>query len=129
MAGKIFSGKGFLLVTGASQGIWQKIAEVLSSTLNNGSQVLLLARNAVKLKVIHNAEYVGDVSQPTAQMIHFDIWKKYYDPNVFAEENSDINVLNYSPGHVETDMLATISNNVGDQEIASRGCIPRDEIK
>ncbi|KAL7298256.1 hypothetical protein TKK_0009242 [Trichogramma kaykai] len=218
MAGKIFSGKVFLLVTGASQGIGQKIAEVLSSNLDNGSQVLLLARNAEKLKetsnklpknlsvkyesvdlsvakadqlkdivlkslgakkpeefdqlvVIHNAGSVGDVSQPTTQMIDFDIWRKYYDLNVFspavlngvlmhifntekikknvinitslcgitpfksigyyctgkaaremffkvfAEENPDINVLNYSPGPVETDMLATISNNVGDQDV------------
>lgn len=36
---------------------------------------------------------------------------------VFAEENSDVNVLNYSPGPVETDMLQTIAENVGDREV------------
>lgn len=46
----MFSGKVFLLVTGASQGIGKKIAEVLGSSLDNGSQVLLLARNAGNLK-------------------------------------------------------------------------------
>lgn len=37
-----------------------------------------------QLAVIHNARYVGDVYPPTTQMIDFDIWKKYYDPNVFS---------------------------------------------
>ncbi|OXU19990.1 hypothetical protein TSAR_001740 [Trichomalopsis sarcophagae] len=218
MTDKIFSGKVFLLVTGASQGIGRKIAEILGSSLEQGSQVLLLARNTENLKgtadklpkhitvkyesvdlskatadelkdiiiksigvngtsqfdeavVVHNVGSVGDVSQPTVNMIDFDIWRKYYDLNVFspavlngvfmelfkdpsikkhvinitslcgiqamksigyyctgkaaremffkvfAEENPNVNVLNYSPGPVETEMLQTISNNVGDKEV------------
>lgn len=50
MTDKIFSGKVFLLVTGASQGIGKKIAEILGSSLEQGSQVLLLARNAENLR-------------------------------------------------------------------------------
>ena len=51
---KIFSGKVFLLVTGASQGIGRGIAEILGSTLESGSQVLLLARNNENLKETAN---------------------------------------------------------------------------
>ena len=54
MTTKIFSGKVFLLVTGASQGIGSKIAEVLGSSLENDSQVLLFARNAENLKETAN---------------------------------------------------------------------------
>lgn len=35
---------------------------------------------------------------------------------VFAEENPEVNVLNYSPGPVDTDMLQTMTNTVGDKD-------------
>lgn len=54
MTNKLFSGKVFLLVTGASQGIGKKIAEILGSSLDNGSRVLLLARNAENLRETAN---------------------------------------------------------------------------
>lgn len=54
MSSKIFSGKVFLLVTGASQGIGSKIAEILGSSLEKNSQILLLARNADNLKETAN---------------------------------------------------------------------------
>lgn len=36
---------------------------------------------------------------------------------VFAKENPDINVLNYSPGPVKTDMFHDICQNVADFEV------------
>ncbi|XP_024937763.1 sepiapterin reductase isoform X3 [Cephus cinctus] len=217
------SGKVFLLITGASQGIGRQIAETFSTLVGDGSHVLLLARNATGLKetvdklrtdlkvdyasvdlsiatpqelkiffldiiktsfgkanpadfqlavIIHNAGSVGDVSKSTIDMTDIDYWRKYYDLNVFspailngvflellnektnveklvinitslcgiqemktlgyycsgkaaremffkvfAAENPQINVLNYSPGPVETDMLRTICREAGDLEI------------
>ncbi|KAJ8687436.1 hypothetical protein QAD02_023230 [Eretmocerus hayati] len=218
MSEKIFSGKTFLLVTGASQGIGRKIAEVLGSSLDSGSKVLLLARNDENLKetanklpktvsvdcgsvdlskatandlkgiikncvsandvkqfnevvIVHNAGSVGDVTQLTTDMTDLDVWRSYYDLNVFspavlngvimeifkeksikkhvinitslcgiqpmkslgfyctgkaaremffkvfAEEYPEVDVLNYSPGPVETDMLQIIANDVGDRDV------------
>ncbi|XP_014218771.1 sepiapterin reductase-like [Copidosoma floridanum] len=219
MTGKIFKGKVFLLVTGASQGIGRKIAEVLGSTLESGSLVLLLARNAENLKgtadnmpktlaveyrsvdlskataeelrsiidgalvkdsgadaaskfdeivVVHNVGSIGDVTKFAVDMTDFDYWRQYYDLNVFspavlngvfmnvfkgknikrhvinitsacgiqpfnsmgyycsgkaaremyfkvfAKENPDVNVLNYSPGPVDTEMLDTVTDNIVD---------------
>ncbi|KAL7291113.1 hypothetical protein TKK_0015242 [Trichogramma kaykai] len=166
MAGKIFSGKIM------DHNVKYESVDLSVAKTDQLKDIVLKSLGAKKpeefdqLVVIHNAGSVGDVSQPTTQMIDFDIWRKYYDLNVFspavlngvlmnifnnkkitknfinitslccitpfksigcyctgkaaremffkvsAEENPDINVLNCSPGPVETDMLATISNNV-----------------
>ena len=50
MASKVFPGKVFFVVTGASQGIGKQITETIGSQLENGSLVLLLARNTENLK-------------------------------------------------------------------------------
>ncbi|XP_043469102.1 sepiapterin reductase [Leptopilina heterotoma] len=122
--------------------------------------------------IIHNAGSLGNISQKTLDMLDFDVWRKYYDLNVFspsvlnnvfvkffngrvkkkifvinitslcalepmksmgyycsgkaaremffkvfAKENPDINVLNYSPGPVKTDMFHDVCKNVGDFEV------------
>jgi len=46
------SGKAFLLVTGASRGIGRQIAITFSSLLEEGSRVLLLARNKDALQEV-----------------------------------------------------------------------------
>ncbi|XP_015123534.1 sepiapterin reductase [Diachasma alloeum] len=215
MAVELLSGRTFLLITGASQGIGRQIAVTFSGLLEKGSKVLLLARsenglretadhvseqvsvalksvdlsvatadqlseiikNSVdpsqfdRLVAVHNAGSIGDLSKFTTDMSDFDEWRKYYDLNVFspavlnsvvmklfrdnekvrkvvinitslcgiqaiksvgyycsgkaaremyfkvfAEEYPDVNVLNYSPGPVETDMLRAIAETAGDQE-------------
>lgn len=50
MAVQVLAGKVFLVVTGASQGIGAQIAITFGHLLQQGSQVLLLARNADRLK-------------------------------------------------------------------------------
>ena len=47
---EIFSGKVFLVVTGASRGIGKHIAEAVAAQLESKSNVLLLARNEESLK-------------------------------------------------------------------------------
>ncbi|XP_012252004.2 sepiapterin reductase-like [Athalia rosae] len=213
------SGRVFLLITGASQGIGRQIAESFAPLLGDGSLVLLLARSASGLQetagklsgkikvhtvsvdlstatadklrdiigtaltpagakqfekavIVHNAASVGDVSQSTVAMTDFQVWRDYYDLNVFAPavlngvfmeffnadakvarlvinitskcgiepfksmayycsgkaaremffkvfavEYPNVNVLNYSPGPVETDMLRTVQTNIGDPEV------------
>ncbi|XP_046742674.1 sepiapterin reductase-like isoform X2 [Diprion similis] len=218
MSVPLLSGKVFLLVTGASQGIGKQITESFATLLGNGSVVLLIARNKNALKetaqklpkslsvhtasmdlsvatadelkdvvckalgsesatqfekavIVHNAGSLGDVSKPANDMKDFEIWRNYYNLNVFspailngvfmelfnketkvtrlvvnitslcgiqpckslayyctgkaaremffkvfAIENPQVNVLNYSPGPVETDMQEVLRNNLGDAD-------------
>ena len=215
-----FSGKVFLLVTGASQGIGRQIAKTFASHLTDGSHILLLARSSEGLMetkkdlpkqvtidiasidlctasaeeltciiqnsvgdkgvsnfdqamIIHNAGSVGNIAEKTKDMSDLSVWHKYYDLNVFspailtsafvkffgsqtkifvvnitslcalqpmkslgyycsgkaaremffkvfAAENPDINVLNYSPGPVKTNMLQDVCQNVGDIEVKEK---------
>lgn len=52
MSIKALSGKVFLLVTGASRGIGRQIVITFSSLLEEGSRVLLLARNENALQEV-----------------------------------------------------------------------------
>ncbi|XP_011297833.1 sepiapterin reductase-like [Fopius arisanus] len=208
MGEEIFSGKVFVLITGASQGIGRQIAITFSGLLGKGSKLLLLARSEKGLKetagnipkgisvdfqgidlslatagqlseiieksvesvqldrviIVHNVGTMGDTSKLTVDMDDFEEWRKYYDLNVFspavlnsvamklfrekverifvvnittfsalksagyycsgkaaremyfkvfAEEYPDVNVLNYSPGPVETNMLRNFSATAG----------------
>ncbi|XP_012265173.2 sepiapterin reductase-like [Athalia rosae] len=201
------SGKVYLLITGASQGIGKQIAESFGALLGDGSVVLLLARNEANLQataknipsrvkvitksvdlakanaeqlkaivksslgaggtaqfekaiLVHNAGIVGDNTKLTTQMTDYKTWREYYDLNlfapailngvfmdlfkndtkvqklvinltsdaainavpktgyyctgkaaramffrVFALEYPDVNVMNYSPGPVDTELL------------------------
>lgn len=54
MSVEVLSGKVFLLVTGASRGIGRQIAITFGSLLEEGSRVLLLARNKDKLQEVAN---------------------------------------------------------------------------
>jgi len=130
MAIPLLSGKVFLVVTGASQGIGSQIAVTFGHLLKD-SHVLLLARNADGLKatadklpknltvnyesvdlsvatadvlegillkylgkdgaknfdnavIVHNAASIGNVSKTTIEMTDCDEWRKYYDLNVFS---------------------------------------------
>jgi short-subunit dehydrogenase len=65
MSNKIFVGKVFLLITGASQGIGKTIAQTLSPLLENDSHVLLLARN------INNLMKIAD-QLPKHVSVHFE---------------------------------------------------------
>ncbi|XP_063978569.1 sepiapterin reductase-like [Diachasmimorpha longicaudata] len=215
MAVDVLSGKVFLLITGASQGIGRQIAVTFSELLETGSRLLLLARSEHGLKetanqiskrvsvdfksvdlalstadklseiikksvnhvqfdrivVVHNVGSTGDLSKFTIDMNDYTEWRKYYDLNVFspailnsvvmkifqdspkmkkivinitsfcalqpmksvgyycsgkaarqmyfkvfAEEFADVNVLNYSPGPVETEMLTNFVTNVADND-------------
>lgn len=124
-----------------------------------------------KAVIVHNAGSIGDVSKSTISMTDLEIWRSYYDLNVFspailngvfmeifnddtkvtrlvinitslcgiqpfktmgyycsgkaaremffkvfAVENEDVNVLNYSPGPVETDMQEILRTDLGDAE-------------
>uniref|UniRef100_A0A0C9PT42 Spr_0 protein n=1 Tax=Fopius arisanus TaxID=64838 RepID=A0A0C9PT42_9HYME len=216
MAVELLSGKVFLVITGASQGIGREIAVKFSKLLKPTSTVLLLARGETGLKetavmvsdqvsvrfqsvdlsiadaaqlseiitkemgssqferfvIVHNVGSIGDLSKFTTDMNDFNEWRKYYDLNVFspavlnsvvmkivkdhgkakavvinitsylgiqpmksvgfycsgkaaremyfrvfAEEFPQVNVLNYSPGPVETDMLKTFSETAADPEV------------
>ncbi|CAD6230522.1 GSCOCG00006800001-RA-CDS [Cotesia congregata] len=48
---------------------------------------------------------------------------------VFAEEFPEVNVLNYSPGPVETDMLRTIAETLADNETRKQFSDARRERK
>ncbi|KAF7987499.1 hypothetical protein HCN44_003261 [Aphidius gifuensis] len=216
MTPEALTGKVFILITGASQGIGRQIAITLSEIVDKNSQILLIARNENGLKetrdklskninvnyasvdlgvatdeqlteiisnvtdvdkfdraiLIQNAGSVGDVTKNTAQMNDMDYWKNYFALNVFstailnsvfmklfndnvkakkyiinisslmgikpfksmgyygsgkaaremyfkvfAEEFPQVNVLNYSPGPVETEMLVTVATKAGDDEV------------
>ncbi|XP_012270849.1 sepiapterin reductase [Orussus abietinus] len=212
MAVNQLSGKTFLLVTGASQGIGRQIAQTFGSFLGNDSHVVLFARNVDGLKetasklpshvksncysvdmstatseqfeglireslknagptpferavVVHNAASLGDLKR-TIGLTDCEEWQKYYHLNVisaavlngvfmkifndehkakilvinitslcgiqpmqtmayyctgkaaremffkvFALEHADINVLNYSPGPVRTEMFHKVWNS------------------
>lgn len=62
MNNKVYTGRVFLLVTGASQGIGAKIAQVFGNNLDPGSSILLLARNSEKLLVTASALGASNVS-------------------------------------------------------------------
>ncbi|XP_017877482.1 sepiapterin reductase [Ceratina calcarata] len=218
MSIKVLSGKVFLVITGASRGIGKQIAITISSVLEKGSHVLLLATNLNALKetaknipagvsvdtvsidlskptsdklhdivvqslkdkpadqfdrvvVIHNVGTMGNINQYANDLTNINNWHDYYDLNVFgpailngvimkifnentntektiinitsllgikprrsmgyyctgkaaremffkvfALENPQINVLNYSPGPVETDMYQEVCNELADKE-------------
>ncbi|XP_050453855.1 sepiapterin reductase-like [Cataglyphis hispanica] len=218
MSIEALSGKVFLVITGASRGIGRQIAITFGSLLQEGSHILLLARNLNGLKevaknipskvtvhtvsinlgeatktdfeetilrclsgitrdafdrvvVVHNVGTIGDVTKFVNEMMDIDEWKQYYTLNfflpailnavimnlfddstntkkvvinitslyaiqanvacgyycsvkaaremyfkVFALENPDVNVLSYSPGPVNTDMLKTICETIVDPE-------------
>lgn len=59
MSKAILSGKVFLVVTGASQGIGRQIAVTFGKRLGAESKILLLARNEKGLK--ETAEAIGNV--------------------------------------------------------------------
>ncbi|XP_052247744.1 sepiapterin reductase-like [Dreissena polymorpha] len=63
MSGTFFSKKTFCIVTGASQGYGASLAEKFASLLPANSALLLLARNAEKLKGV-----IGDVTKFTLQI-------------------------------------------------------------
>ncbi|XP_063978571.1 sepiapterin reductase-like [Diachasmimorpha longicaudata] len=228
MAVELLSGKTFLLITGASQGIGRQIAVTVSRLLEKGSKLLLLARSENGLKdtadqvskevfvdfksvdlsvatadqlseiirksidpsqfdrvmAVHNVGSVGELSKFTADMTDFDEWRKYYDLNVFspavlnsvvmnlfgdnegvkkvvvnvtsicsirpmksmgyycsgkaaremyfkvfAEENPNVHVLSYSPGPVETNMLKTVAESAGDEELRTSFIDMRNQNK
>ncbi|XP_074097550.1 sepiapterin reductase [Cotesia typhae] len=134
--------------------------------------------------VVHNVGSIGDLSKFTDAMNDFDVWRKYYDLNVFspavlnsvfmkifnqnvkakklvinitslcgikpfksmgyycsgkagremyfkvfAEEFPEVNVLNYSPGPVETDMLRTIAETSADDDTRKNMSDTRRERK
>ncbi|XP_015123579.1 sepiapterin reductase [Diachasma alloeum] len=213
MAVEVLSGKVFLLITGASQGIGRQIAVTFSELLEPGSKLLLLALDEEGLKgtadkvskhvsvdlkavdlsvatadqlseiikksvnpaqfdrivITHNVASMGDLSKLTTEMADFEYWRKYYDLNVFspavlnsvvmklfkdngkckkvvinmtshagilpvkcsgyycsgkaaremyfkvfAEEYPEVNVLNYSPGSVKTELFDTFRDTVAD---------------
>lgn len=62
MNNKVYTGRVFLLVTGASQGIGAKIAQVFGNNLDPDSSILLLARNSEKLLVTASALAASNVS-------------------------------------------------------------------
>ncbi|EFN75919.1 sepiapterin reductase [Harpegnathos saltator] len=216
MSVEALSGKVFLLVTGASRGIGRQIAITFGSLLQEGSHILLLARNLNALQevarsipskvtvdavsidlskstkvtleetiscslnkatpdsfdrvvLIHNVGTFGDASKVANELTDLNIWREYYDLNVFIPivlnavvmnmfnrltnikkvvinltsfyateagygcafystsqaaremffkvftlENPDVDILSYSAGVVETDMLYEVSENLVD---------------
>ncbi|KAL6431610.1 hypothetical protein ACFW04_007278 [Cataglyphis niger] len=218
MSIEALSGKVFLVITGASRGIGRQIAITFGSLLQEGSHILLLARNLNDLKavaknisskvtvhtvsidlgkatktdfeetilkclsgitrdafdrvvVVHNVGTM-DVTKFVNEMMDIDDWKQFFTLNmflpailnavimnlfddstntkkvvinitslyaiqanvacgyhcsakaaremyfkVFALENPDVNVLNYSPGIVDTDMLQTMCETIPNPEI------------
>jgi sepiapterin reductase len=219
MSVEALSGKVFLLITGASRGIGRQIAITFASLLEEGSRMLLLARNKDALEkiaknlpskvkvctisadlskatksdfegfiseslqgttcnafdrlvVVHNVGTTGTVSQVLNEMTDVNTWREYYDLNlflpallnavvmnifnsknseikktvinvtslfgiqpiqgcgyycsgkaaremyfkVFALENPDVNVLSYSPGPVDTEMLKEVTKTTVDSE-------------
>ncbi|EFN60824.1 Sepiapterin reductase [Camponotus floridanus] len=222
MSIEVLSGKVFLVITGASRGIGRQIAITFGPLLQEGSHILLLARNLNSLQeiaknisskvtvhtvsmdlgevtktdfektilgclkettrdafdrvvVVHNVGTIGDVTKLTNEMLDIDYWKQYYTLNlflpavlnavimnlfdestntkkvvinitslfaiqvnaacgyycsvkaaremffkVFALENPDVNVLNYSPGPVDTDMFQIVCETVKNPETKKR---------
>ncbi|XP_076163607.1 sepiapterin reductase [Ptiloglossa arizonensis] len=218
MSIKALSGKVFMLITGASRGIGRQLAILLGSILEDGSCVLLLAKNINALQetakmiptnisvvttsvdlskaskdelhsiimqslknktpeefdrvvILHNAGTMGNITECANDMTDINTWRSYYDLNVFspiilngvvmkifnedtntektiinitslfaiqpgkavcyyatgkaaremffkvfALENPQVDVLNYSPGPVETDMFHEVCNKLGDEE-------------
>ncbi|XP_011171986.1 sepiapterin reductase isoform X1 [Solenopsis invicta] len=217
MSVEVLSGKVFLLVTGASRGIGRQIAITFGSLLEEGSRILLLARNKNALQevaksilskakvctistdlskttltefkeflseslngttpdafdrmvLVHNVGSLGDMSQTVNEILDVNIWRNLFDLNfsipavlnavvmntfanksikktvinitslyaiqagigsaqyssvkaaremyfkVFALENPDVNVLNYAPGPVDTDMFAMVCEKLVDAE-------------
>lgn len=125
--------------------------------------------------VVHNVGTMGDITKKANDMMDINIWRSYYDLNVFvpailngvvmeifnettntkktvinissllglkptkstgyyctgkaaremffkvfAVENPEVDVLNYSPGPVETDMFYQVCNEVSDKEVKSQ---------
>ncbi|XP_071569943.1 sepiapterin reductase isoform X2 [Temnothorax nylanderi] len=132
MSVEALSGKVFLLVTGASRGIGRQIAITFGSLLEEGSRVLLLARNKDALrKVASNIPskvevYTASTDLSKSTDVEFQgIGSGQYSSvkaaremyfKVFALENPDANVLSYSPGPVDTDMFTTVCETIADPE-------------
>lgn len=125
-----------------------------------------------RVVVVHNVGSIGNVSQCANEMIDLNIWRSYYDLNVFvpailngvvmkifnenthtektvinitslfamqpgrttgyyctgkaaremffkvfALENPQVDVLNYAPGPVDTDMFHTVCEDIADKDV------------
>ncbi|XP_050453854.1 sepiapterin reductase-like [Cataglyphis hispanica] len=219
MSIEALSDKAFLVITGASRGIGRQIVITFGSLLQEGSHILLLARNLNGLKevaknipskvtvhtvsinlgeatktdfeeiilrclsgttrdafdrvvVVHNVGTSGNLTKFVNEMVDIDEWKQFYTLNlflpailnavimnlfgnstddikkvvinitsvfaiqanvacgyycsvkaaremyfkVFALENPDVNILSYSPGHVDTDLLQTVCKTIVNSE-------------
>ncbi|KAL6261049.1 hypothetical protein P5V15_008575 [Pogonomyrmex californicus] len=171
MSAEAFSGKVFLLITGASRGIDRQIAITFGSLLEKGSRFISECLSGSpcnafdQLIVVHNVGTLGNLVHTTNKMLNIDIWRQYYYLNlfipailnavimnafddktvkkviinvtslfsihpikgyayyylvkaaremyfkVFALENSNVNVLSYAPGIVDTDMFTFAASN------------------
>lgn len=78
MSSNIFSGKVFLLVTGASRGIGRQIAISFGSLLQKDSHILLLARNLTDLEdVARNISSLATIETVSIDLseVNKDIFK------------------------------------------------------
>lgn len=147
-----------------------KLSDIIKQSLKNKS-----VAQFDQVVLIHNVGSMGDLTKKTNDMTDINVWRSYYDLNVFgpailngvvmkifnevantkkvvinissllgieptkstcyyctgkaaremffkvfAVENPEVNVLNYSPGPVETDMFYQVCNEVSDEEIKTR---------
>ncbi|EFN80099.1 sepiapterin reductase [Harpegnathos saltator] len=167
MSVETLSGKVFLLVTGASHGIGRQIAITFGSLLQDGSHILLLARNLTALQevaknipskvkvdtvnidlsksskvileetiscslkettpdsfdrvvLVHNVGLLGDSSKVANELMDLNIWKEYYDLNVFIPIILNAVVMNMFNNTNIKKMVINITSKYGIQ--AGYGC-------